>query len=104
MKIDGFDWDSGNSMKSEEKHGISRESIELFFHGRPLVGPDLKHSYTEDRFLALGKDKHGKHMIVAFTFRTVENGNKLIRPISARYMHQKEVLKYEQAFTTNENR
>lgn len=91
-------------MKSEEKHGISRESIELFFKARPWIGPDLKHSHAEDRFLAIGKDVHGKHMIVAFTFRSIEQNRKLIRPISARHMHQKEVLKYEQAFTTNENR
>lgn len=104
MKVDGFDWDSGNLMKSEDKHGISRESIEQFFRAKPWVGPDLKHSHAEDRFLAIGKDVHGKHMIVAFTFRTVGKDKKLIRPISARYMHQKEVLRYEQAFTTNENR
>ena len=72
MKIEGFDWDSGNSMKSEKKHGISRESIELFFQQRPWVGPDLKHSHAEDRFLAIGKDIQKKHMIVAFTLQTVE--------------------------------
>ena len=102
MKIDGFDWDSGNLMKNEKKHGISHDLIESFFHQKPLVGPDLKHSHAEDRFIALGKDAHGKHMIVAFTFRNSEKVGKLIRPISARYMHQKEVLKYEQAFAKNE--
>ena len=36
MKIDGFDWDVGNLMKNEEKHGILRESIELFFSGKTM--------------------------------------------------------------------
>ena len=104
MKVDGFDWDSGNSMKNERKHGISQKSIELFFQKQPWVGPDMKHSDAEDRFLAIGKDGAEQHMIVAFTFRIDKKNKKLIRPISARYMHQKEVLKYEQASTTHENR
>lgn len=97
MKVDGFDWDAGNQFKNEAKHGLSREVIETFFHGKIWVGPDPKHSTAEDRFLALGCDRNERPMIVAFTFRE-RNGLRLIRPISARYMHVKEVKKYEQAF------
>jgi len=37
-------------------------------------------------------------MIVVFTLRTI-NKEVLIRPISARYMHQKEARKYEEEIT-----
>jgi uncharacterized DUF497 family protein len=101
VKIDGFDWDSGNLMKSEAKHELTRDAIEEFFRGEVGVTPDPKHSTAEDRFFAIGRGPSGKPMIVAFTFRT-RDGLKLIRPISARFMHSKETKKYEQAFTQNE--
>ena len=88
-------------MKSEAKHGVSRVAIEDFFRGKIWVAPDPKHSTHEDRFLAIGKGPSGKPMIVAFTFRT-RDARKLIRPVSARFMHAKEVEKYEQAFTQDE--
>jgi len=31
MRIDGFDWDSGNLMKNEPKHGLTHSMIEAFF-------------------------------------------------------------------------
>ncbi len=102
MKIEGFDWDSGNLFKNEAKHGLSREAIEAFFRGRIGVAPDPKHSSREERLLAIGRGPGGRPMIVAFTFRT-RLGKKLICPISARYMHQREARKYEEAFAEDEN-
>lgn len=102
VKVDGFDWDSGNLLKSEAKHGLSHEVIEAFFHGKIRVAPDPKHSNQEERFLAIGEGgPEGRFMIVAFTFRE-RDGKKLIRPISARHMHAKEVRKYEQTFAQDE--
>ncbi len=102
MKAHGFDWDSGNLFKNEAKHGLTREVIETFFHKDVWVAPDPAHSSIEERFLAVGKGPNEKPMIVAFTFR-IKNESKLIRPISARFMHAKEAKKYEEAFTKNEN-
>jgi hypothetical protein len=31
MKIDGFNWDSGNLMKNEPKHGFTHSMIEASF-------------------------------------------------------------------------
>jgi uncharacterized DUF497 family protein len=101
VNIDGFDWDAGNSFKNESKHGLSRDKIEAFFVGKVWVGPDPKHSHSEDRFVAIGKGTTGKFMVVAFTFRE-KSGKRLIRPISARLMHEREARKYEQAFAENE--
>lgn len=101
VKVDGFDWDSGNTFKNEAKHGISRETVEAFFGREVRVAPDPKHSRTEDRFLALGRGPGERPMIVAFTFRATR-GLKLIRPISARFMHAREIAKYDQAFAKDE--
>jgi uncharacterized protein len=101
VKVDGFDWDSGNLLKSEAKHGLTKEVIEAVFLGKIRVGPAPKHSSLEERFLALGNDFSGRCVVVAFTFR-IRAGARLIRPISARYMHAKEVRKYEQTFAKNE--
>jgi uncharacterized DUF497 family protein len=90
MEIDGFDWNKGNWPKCG-KHGVSREEIErLFLEGGAVVAPDLKHSTpTESRYIAAGC-VDGRALFVAFAFR-----GKLVRPISARYMHAKEASNYE---------
>ena len=100
MEIDGFDWDRGNSEKCQ-KHGLSREIIEAFFGQKNIhVAPDIKHSNLELRFFAIGRIENRKAIILIFTIRNSE-GKTLIRPISARYMHQKEVSKYEKEFEKN---
>jgi len=91
--IAGFDWDEGNRAKCR-KHGVSIEEIEAVLRGEPHVAPDLRHSAAEDRFIAVGRNAQGRALFVAFTFRT-RQGERLIRPISARYMHKKEVEAYE---------
>lgn len=92
----GFDWDEGNREKCQ-KHGVPVAEIEgLFLAGRFDIRPDLAHSQAEARFLAVGRGPGGRHLFVAFTVRERE-GERLLRPISARYMHQKEVSLYEEA-------
>lgn len=98
IKIDGFDWDEGNSSKNEIKHGIPQSVVECFFLEKIWIAPDPTHSLNEERFLAIGKEKGGRYLIVAFTFR-IKNERRLIRPISARYMNRREILKYEKTFT-----
>jgi hypothetical protein len=90
--IAGFDWDEGNWPKCG-KHGVSRTEIELLFSGQCAVYPDPAHSHTEDRMLAIGKVGN-RYVLVAFTLRK-RNDRTLIRPVSARYMHNKEVEHYE---------
>ncbi len=94
MKFEGFNWDTGNTSKCQ-KHGLTQEEIEYFFQQEKIyVAPDIKHSNSEDRFLAIGRGPGNKLIIVAFTFRN-QKGQRFIRPISARFMNRKEVQKYE---------
>ena len=48
----------------------------------------------EPRMRAIGKTKTGRYLFLVFVFRLID-GQTLIRPISARYMHQREVEHYE---------
>jgi uncharacterized DUF497 family protein len=91
--IAGFDWDEGNRAKCL-KHGVSIGEIEALLRGEPHVAPDPGHSAAEGRFIAVGRNAQGRALFVAFTFRT-RDGERLIRPVSARYMHRKEVASYE---------
>lgn len=96
MKLIGFDWDDGNTEKCR-KHGVSTGEIEtLFRSGSATVRPDPAHSQTETRYLGIGRTEAGRYLFVAFTFRIRPDGPYL-RPISARYMHRKEVERYEEA-------
>jgi uncharacterized DUF497 family protein len=89
----GFDWDAGNWPKCG-KHGVSREEIEHLFIEGPAIFPDPKHSERETRYLAIGTTREGRWIFAAFTIRRRSRKN-FIRPISARYMHDKEVRHYE---------
>ncbi len=91
MKFSGFDWDRGNWPKCG-KHGVSREEIEEIFESVPAVVAD-PHS-EEPRLRAIGKTRSGRYVFLAFMLRTI-HGRTLIRPISARYTHKKEIDHYE---------
>ena len=95
LSVAGFDWDSGNRAKCQ-KHGVTVAEIEELFTGSPYVAPDPKHSHREDRLIAVGRNSVGRAMFVAFTLRTTERG-RLIRPVTARYMHAREIAAYEEA-------
>jgi hypothetical protein len=75
---------------------VSQEEIEALFVSESLaVHPALGHGADEERFLAIGVGLQERWLFVVFMLRKVA-GRILIRPISARYMHAKEVEHYEQ--------
>ena len=93
-RIEGFDWDDGNSRKSTEKHGVSQAEAEQAFFNEPLLLlEDVRHSLGEPRFHALGSTDQGRLLHIAFTLRSE---GRLLRVISARDMHRKERHRYEQ--------
>jgi uncharacterized protein len=69
---------------------MSLAEIEGFFRLRPRVAPDPEHSGAEQRHIAVGRTPDGRPAFVAFCWRDGK-----IRPISARYMHAREVRRYE---------
>jgi uncharacterized protein len=95
MDVDGleFDWDGGNREKCQ-KHGVSVHAIESLFKSPMAVFPDPEHSGDEERFIGIGKADDGRSVFIAFTLRRRDQG-LLLRPITARYMHKKEVAHFE---------
>lgn len=95
MKIvaSGFEWDDGNWPKCA-KHGVSKDEIEEIFHLTPAILPDPHPD--EPRMRAIGKTEKGRYVFLVFSFR-LRDGRNVIRPISARYMHKKEIDHYEKS-------
>jgi len=91
MKIAGFDWDDGNWPKCG-KHGLSQAEIEAVFKNGPAIYPDPFQS--EERLRAIGRNDASRYVFAVFTLRQSAHGT-LIRPLSARYMHEKEIASYE---------
>lgn len=91
MKIIGSDWDKGNWPKCG-KHGVSRIEIEEVFTGTLAVETD---PFPEEaRMRGIGRSAAGRYVFVVFMLREIDGQIKL-RPISARYMHEKEIAHYE---------
>jgi uncharacterized DUF497 family protein len=93
LQFHGFDWDRGNKAKCQ-KHGLSIALIESLF-ARPLaIVPSEADSPEESRFCAVGQTDNSRRVFLVFTLRR-KGDRQLIRPISARYMHKKEIESYE---------
>ena len=92
VQYDGFQWDEGNIVHCA-KHGVSREEIEHVLTHMTFYIPDpYPH---EPRMRTVGVTKESRHVFIVFTFRELED-ERYMRPVSARYMHEKEVKNYEQ--------
>ena len=92
MKFAGFEWDEGDWLKCS-KHGVTHREIEYVLLQEPAVMPDP--NPDEPRMRAIGKTEAGRYVFLVFMLRKVGSQTRL-RPISARYMHNKEVDRYEE--------
>lgn len=90
----GFEWDLGNIAKVQ--HRLDLATVEFAFQGRPYVAFDDKHSGDEKRWLLVNRIKE-RCLFIAFTVR----GDK-VRVISARYMREREIKKYENWFNNED--
>ncbi|HUK58981.1 MAG TPA: BrnT family toxin [Stellaceae bacterium] len=89
--VEGFDWDAGNALKSEAKHGVTQsEAEQVFLAERVLIIADERHSASASRYHALGQTEDARWLHISFTMR----GNR-VRVISARDMNRKERTLYE---------
>jgi uncharacterized DUF497 family protein len=88
-----FDWDKGNSTKSDNKHGVTTEQIEsCFLDDRILpLGVQYEPIVPEERYGILAKDYNGMVLFVCFTIRDGK-----VRPVSCRLANKKERILYEE--------
>ena len=87
-----FEWDNGNTSKSENKHGITREMVESSFSDcdKLAFGEQYQPEVTEGRYGMISKAFTGELLFICFTIR-----NSKIRPISARPANKKERSVYD---------
>lgn len=94
MLIGGIEWDDGNREKCL-KHGVSQAEIEFVLMSQSLmIFPDPFSG--EERHRGIGKNARGRYVFLVWTERHGTH-TLLLRPISARYMHQKEIDHYERS-------
>ena len=90
-----FEWNEEKNILNLQKHGLSfeeaKEVFEDLFHISKL---DHRFDYFEERWITLGSTKKGKIVVVANMFFD-DNGEEIIRIISARKANQKERKFYE---------
>lgn len=94
MDVSGFDWNDANTEKCQ-KHGVSLTEIEALFAGPVAIVPTKPGTDLNGRSVAIGRTVEGRSLFVVFTLRRRAGVAVLIRPISARYMHEDEVASYE---------
>ena len=90
-----FEWDETKNRQNIEKHGISfAEAKEVFDDPFHIAQLDHRFSYFEERWITVGTTQSRKVLVVANLFFT-DQGEEIIRIISARSANAKEVKHYE---------
>jgi len=91
-----FEWNDKKSELNIEKHQVSfEEAQEVFLDPMHISKLDHRFDYFEERWISLGQTNKDKILVVANMFFD-ENGEEIIRIISARKANQKERIFYEQ--------
>ena len=85
-----FEWDDGNSTKSERKHAITIAEMESIFAGRMVfAGRIVEPDRGEPRWLLLGETDTGRPVALVFTRR-----GERVRPVTCRPMRTNERVFY----------
>jgi len=91
-----FEWNDEKSKINLQKHQVSfEEAKEVFLDPMHISKLDHRFDYFEERWIILGRTTKDKILVVANIFFD-ENGEEIIRIISARKANQKERTFYEQ--------
>jgi len=90
-----YEWNEEKNILNQEKHGISfEEAKEVFEDALQISKLDYRFNYFEERWITVGSTTKNKILVVANLFFT-ENGDEIIRIISARKTNKKEREFYE---------
>jgi len=95
-----YRWDPEKESQNRRKHGVRfLSAIEIFDDPAVLTIFDSDHSDSEDRWIAMGKEREGEILVVVFTI-FVKPGREVYRIISAREATRSEFLQYYQGWMT----
>ncbi len=91
-----FEWSEKKNLGNIQKHGVSfEEAKEVFSDPFHISKLDHRFDYFEERWITLGCTAEESILVVAHLFFD-ENGEEIIRIISARKASEKERRFYEQ--------
>jgi len=91
-----FEWDDEKSKLNLQNHQVSfKEAKKVFLDPMHISKLDHRFDYFEERWITLGETSEDKILVVANMFFD-EDGEEIIRIISARKANQKERIFYEQ--------
>jgi uncharacterized DUF497 family protein len=77
---------------NRRKHGVAFEEGMTIFDTAPLILEDEEHSWSEDRYIAIGFSEKQRLLSVVFTYR-----GRRVRIISARKADRDEANRYAKA-------
>jgi len=90
-----FEWDERKNLINQEKHDVSfEEAREVFDDPLQISKLDHRFNYFEERWITVGSTKKYQILVVANMFFSDE-GEEIIRIISARKANTKERQSYE---------
>ena len=90
-----YEWDENKNKLNQQKHGISfEEAKEVFKDALQISKLDHRFNHFEERWITVGATSKHKVLVVANLFFTDE-GEEIIRIISARKANKKERESYE---------
>ena len=89
-----FQWSNAKNQSHQKKHGVSFEDAStIFFDTTTKVANDPEHSFTEERFLAIGYSSKQKLLLVIHCY---QDDSEFIRIISARKATKQERRQFEE--------
>ena len=92
-----FSWDAKKAIINQRKHGVSFEIATGVFHDALMISIlDEEHSFSEERWITIGKANGQKLMLVVHTYVEINHNRVDIRMISARHATKYEQRQYEE--------
>ena len=89
-----FAWDEQKERSNRRKHKVNFSEACLVFADKYLLNIfDVEHSTEEERWITMGQTPNGKILVVAHTYRSIEN-EEFVRIISARKATKNEIKQY----------
>lgn len=90
-----YEWNQTKNNLNLRKHGVSfEEALEVFDDPLHISKIDKRFSYFEERWITLGATSKQTILVVANLFFT-NDGEEIIRIVSARKANEKEKKRYE---------
>ncbi|HAM53344.1 MAG TPA: hypothetical protein DCP92_22615 [Nitrospiraceae bacterium] len=91
-----FEWNENKNKEDIKKHGISfEEATEVFHDPLHISIMDRRFDYFDERWITIGSTKTGNFIVLGHLYYLTENGEEVIKIITARKATRKEKKQYE---------